>query len=49
LPLWKAFLKGKTHLGVALGIKACMAKYRMVFIPAQKLLEKLMCAKLDMG
>lgn len=32
---------GKTHLSVALGIKACMAKYRVVFIPAQKLLEEL--------
>lgn len=33
---------GKSHLAVALGIKACMAKYRVVFIPAQKLLEELM-------
>jgi DNA replication protein DnaC len=33
---------GKTHLSVALGIKACMAKYRVVFITAQKLLEELM-------
>ncbi|BAF60573.1 DNA replication protein [Pelotomaculum thermopropionicum SI] len=32
---------GKTHLSVALGIKACMAKYRVVFITAQKLLEEL--------
>lgn len=32
---------GKTHLAVALGIKACMAKYRVVFITAQKLLEEL--------
>ncbi len=33
---------GKTHLAVAMGIKACIAKYRVVFIPAQKLLEDLM-------
>lgn len=33
---------GKTHLAVALGIKACVAKYRVVFISAQKLLEELM-------
>ncbi|MGB9851221.1 MAG: IS21-like element helper ATPase IstB [Moorellaceae bacterium] len=32
---------GKTHLAVALGIKACMAKYRVMFITAQKLLEEL--------
>lgn len=32
---------GKTHLAVALGIKACMAKYRVAFILAQKLLEEL--------
>jgi len=28
---------GKTHLSVVLGIKACMAKYRVVFTSAQRL------------
>ncbi len=38
---------GKTHLSVALGIKACMAKYRVVFITAQKLLEELLLSAKD--
>lgn len=38
---------GKSHLSVALGIKACMAKYRVVFITAQKLLEELMLSLKD--
>jgi len=38
---------GKTHLSVALGIKACMAKYRVVFITAQKLLEELVLSVRD--
>lgn len=33
---------GKTHLGVGLGIKACMQKYRVIFISASKLLEDLL-------
>lgn len=33
---------GKTHLAVAFGIKACSAKYRVLFISAQKLIEDLM-------
>jgi DNA replication protein DnaC len=37
----------KTHLSVALGIKACMAKYRVVFITAQKLLEELLLSVKD--
>lgn len=37
---------GKTHLAVALGIKACQARYRVLFISAQKLIEELMlCVK----
>ncbi len=36
---------GKTHLAIALGVKACMAKYRVIFIPAQKLIEELMVAQ----
>lgn len=38
---------GKTHLSVALGIKACMARYRVVFVTAQKLLEELMLSSRD--
>ncbi len=38
---------GKTHLAVALGIKACQAKYRVIFISAQKLIEDLMLALKD--
>lgn len=38
---------GKTHLAVALGIKACMAKYRVAFITAQKLLEELSLSSKD--
>ncbi|BCV22147.1 IS21-like element helper ATPase IstB [Moorella sp. Hama-1] len=38
---------GKTHLAVALGIKACMAKYRVAFITAQKLLEELFLSSKD--
>lgn len=33
---------GKTHLAVGLGIKACMQKYRVIFISASKLLEDLL-------
>lgn len=36
---------GKTHLAIALGVKACMAKYRVIFTPAQKLIEELMIAQ----
>jgi DNA replication protein DnaC len=38
---------GKTNLSVALGIKACMAKYRVAFITAQKLLEELLLSAKD--
>lgn len=38
---------GKTHLAIALGIKACQAKYRVIFISAQKLIEDLMLALKD--
>jgi DNA replication protein DnaC len=38
---------GKTHLAVALGIKACMAKFRVAFITAQKLLEELSLSAKD--
>jgi len=33
---------GKTHLSIGLGIKACMARYRVVFQTAQRLIEELM-------
>jgi DNA replication protein DnaC len=33
---------GKTHLAVGLGLKACCAKYRVLFMTAQKLMEDLM-------
>jgi len=36
---------GKTHLAVGLGVKACMAGYRVLFLTVQKLLEDLTIAK----
>jgi DNA replication protein DnaC len=38
---------GKTHLSVGLGMKACTAKYRVVFTSAQGLLEELMLSQRD--
>lgn len=38
---------GKTHLAVGLAIKACMARYRVLFTTAQKLIEDLMISKRD--
>jgi len=38
---------GKTHLSVGLGIKACMARYRVLFTSAQKLIEELVIASKD--
>ena len=38
---------GKTHLSVGLGIKACMARYRVLFTSAQKLIEELVIAQKD--
>jgi len=38
---------GKTHLSVGLGIKACMAKYRVVFTSAQRLIDGLMLSQRD--
>ncbi len=38
---------GKTHLSVGLGIRACMAGYRVLFLTAQKLMEELAIAKRD--
>lgn len=36
---------GKTHLSTALGLKACMAKYRVLFLRCQDLLQQLSAAK----
>ena len=33
---------GKTHLAIGLGIKACVQKYRVIFISASKLIEDLL-------
>jgi DNA replication protein DnaC len=38
---------GKTHLSVGLGVKACMARYRVLFTSAQKLIEELVIASKD--
>jgi DNA replication protein DnaC len=35
---------GKTHLAIAFGVKACMAKYRVLFIRTQDLLANLLIA-----
>lgn len=35
---------GKTHLAIAFGVKACMAKYRVLFIRTQELLANLRVA-----
>lgn len=36
---------GKTHLAIALGVKACMANYRVLFMRCQDLLQQLGAAK----
>jgi len=41
LPLWKAFHNGKTHLGIALGIKACLAGYKVLFVTVPLLINQL--------
>lgn len=38
---------GKTHLAVGFGVKACFAKYRVLFITAQRLIEDLMISAKD--
>jgi len=38
---------GKTHLAVGLAMKACMARYRVLFTTAQKLIEDLMLSRRD--
>lgn len=38
---------GKTHLSVGLAVKACIAKYRVLFTTTQKLIEDLMLSKKD--
>lgn len=38
---------GKTHLSVGLAMKACMSRYRVLFMTAQQLIEDLMLSKKD--
>ena len=38
---------GKTHLSVGLAMKACISRYRVLFMTAQKLIEELMLSKRD--
>lgn len=38
---------GKTHLSIGLAVKACMARYRVLFTSAQKLIEELAIAEKD--
>ena len=38
---------GKSHLSIALGIKACTAKYRVLFTSTQRLIEELMLSQKD--
>jgi len=38
---------GKTHLAVGFGVKACSAKYRVLFMTAQNLIEDLMISVKD--
>jgi DNA replication protein DnaC len=38
---------GKTHLSIGLGVKACIARYRVLFSAAQKLIEELSIAERD--
>jgi len=47
LPLWKAFHNGKTHLAIALGIKACMAGYRVLFATIPLLINQLKESRSD--
>src|SRR5665648_76529 len=47
LPLWKAFHNGKTHLSIAIAIKALMKGYRVLFTPVSELLHNLNAAKAD--
>jgi len=38
---------GKTHLSIGFGIKACKARYRVLFTTTQSLIEDLMLSKRD--
>ena len=38
---------GKTHLSVGIAMKACIARYRVLFMTAQQLIEDLMLSKKD--
>ena len=41
MPLCKALHNGKTHLAIALGIKACMAGYKVLFATIPLLINQL--------
>jgi len=45
LPLWKDFHKGKSHLSIALGLKACMAGMDVRFYTAANLSNELVEAQ----
>ena len=47
MPLWKAFHKGKTHLAIRLGIKACQARKRVIFYSAEQLTDELASAEVS--
>ena len=38
---------GKTHLSVGLGVKACLARYRVLFVSLKRLLEELYIAQVE--
>jgi len=46
-PLWKAFHNGKSHLSIAIGIKALMKGYKILFTSVSELLHNLNAAKAD--
>ena len=47
MPLCKALHKGKTHLAIALGIKAVQSGYRVLFTTAQDLVDELYASLAD--
>jgi len=38
---------GKTHLSVGLGVKACLARYRVLFVTLKKLIEELYISQVE--
>ena len=41
LPLWKFFYKGKTHVAVGLGLKACLEGYKVWFTTVPLLVNRM--------